>query len=83
MAQKNAEEGTGLGLPIVNGLVELHGGEFTLKSKVREGTVVIISFPPERVMNALASLEPEAAPETAERRRRRARRRRADPAHAA
>jgi two-component system cell cycle sensor histidine kinase PleC len=60
MAQKNAEEGTGLGLPIVRGLVELHGGEFTLKSKVREGTEVIVSFPPERVMNALASLDPNA-----------------------
>jgi two-component system cell cycle sensor histidine kinase PleC len=58
MAQKNADEGTGLGLPIVRGLVELHGGEFALKSKVREGTEVIVTFPPERVMNALASLDP-------------------------
>ncbi len=40
MALKNAEEGTGLGLPIVRGLVELHGGEFKLISKVREGTEV-------------------------------------------
>jgi two-component system cell cycle sensor histidine kinase PleC len=63
MAQKNAEEGTGLGLPIVRGLVELHGGEFTLTSKVREGTEVIISFPPERVMNALASLDPNGPTE--------------------
>jgi two-component system cell cycle sensor histidine kinase PleC len=63
MAQKNAEEGTGLGLPIVRGLVELHGGEFTLKSKVREGTQVIISFPSERVMNALPSLDPDAPSE--------------------
>ena len=64
-AQKNADEGTGLGLPIVRGLVELHGGEFTLRSKVREGTEVIVAFPPERVMNALASLDP-AAPSEAE-----------------
>jgi two-component system cell cycle sensor histidine kinase PleC len=60
MAQKNADEGTGLGLPIVRGLVELHGGDFTLKSKVREGTEVIVAFPPERVMDALASLDPNA-----------------------
>ncbi|MDE3177375.1 MAG: sensor histidine kinase [Pseudomonadota bacterium] len=63
MAQKNAEEGTGLGLPIVRGLVELHGGEFKLTSKVREGTQVTVTFPPERVMNALASLDPNAPSE--------------------
>ena len=60
LAQKNAEEGTGLGLPIVKGLVELHGGEFTLLSKVREGTEVVVIFPPERVMNALPQLNPDA-----------------------
>jgi len=62
LAQKNAEEGSGLGLPIVKGLVELHGGTFTLKSKVREGTEVIVVFPPERVMNALPKLDPNAQP---------------------
>ncbi len=62
LAQKNAEEGSGLGLPIVKGLIELHGGTFTLKSKVREGTEVIVVFPPERVMNALPRLDPEAPP---------------------
>ncbi|MFT4096195.1 MAG: ATP-binding protein [Rhodoblastus sp.] len=56
LAQKNADEGSGLGLPIVKGLVELHGGTFTLRSKVREGTEVIVVFPPERVMNALPRL---------------------------
>ncbi len=60
LAQKNADEGTGLGLPIVKGLVELHGGGFTLRSKLREGTEVIVVFPPERVMNALPQLGPDA-----------------------
>jgi two-component system cell cycle sensor histidine kinase PleC len=53
-AIKSAEQGTGLGLPIAKSLVDLHGGTFTLKSKLREGTEVIVTFPPERVMSALA-----------------------------
>ena len=69
LAQKNAEEGTGLGLPIVKGLVELHGGTFTLKSKVREGTEVVVIFPPERVMDALPQLDPTTVGRTPEHRR--------------
>lgn len=57
LAQKNADEGSGLGLPIVKGLVELHGGRFVLKSKVREGTEAIVVFPPQRVMAALPRLD--------------------------
>ncbi len=56
-AMKSAEPGTGLGLPIVKGLVELHGGTFVLRSKLREGTEVIATFPPQRVMQALAAVE--------------------------
>ncbi len=76
LAQKNADEGTGLGLPIVKGLVELHGGEFRLQSKLREGTEVTVIFPPERVMNALPQLDPDAPPEETpeQKARRRARR---------
>lgn len=62
-AQKNADEGSGLGLPIVKGLVELHGGSFTLKSKVRVGTEAITIFPPQRVMNALPRVEGAPDPE--------------------
>ena len=52
-AIKSAEQGAGLGLPIVKGLIDLHGGSFTLRSKLREGTEVIVTFPAERVMTAL------------------------------
>jgi two-component system cell cycle sensor histidine kinase PleC len=64
-AIKSAEQGTGLGLPIAKNLVELHGGTFTLKSKVRIGTELIATFPPERVMAALppiATMDQAAAP---------------------
>ncbi len=43
------EEGTGLGLPIVKKLVELHDGVFTLISEVGIGTRAIIAIPPHRV----------------------------------
>jgi two-component system cell cycle sensor histidine kinase PleC len=56
-AIKSAEQGTGLGLPIAKSLVDLHGGTFTLKSKLREGTEVIVTLPSERVVAALAPLE--------------------------
>jgi len=67
-AIKSAEQGAGLGLPIVKGLVDLHGGTFTLRSKLREGTEVIVTFPPERVMSALAPMvepAPSLQPQTA------------------
>ena len=39
------EEGTGLGLFISNKIVEQHGGEITVKSKLRQGTVFRIKLP--------------------------------------
>ena len=57
LAIKTAEQGSGLGLPIVKGLVELHGGSFQLKSKPREGTEVIVTFPAVRVMDTLAAVD--------------------------
>jgi two-component system, cell cycle sensor histidine kinase PleC len=53
-AIKNADQGSGLGLPIVKSLVELHGGAFVLRSRLREGTEAIAMFPPARVMSAIA-----------------------------
>jgi two-component system cell cycle sensor histidine kinase PleC len=61
---KSAEQGAGLGLPIAKSLVDLHGGTFTLKSKLRIGTEVVVTFPPERVMAAMAPLA-EPAPSIA------------------
>jgi cell cycle sensor histidine kinase DivJ len=37
--------GTGLGLSIVKGLVRLHGGEFSIRSRVGDGTRITISLP--------------------------------------
>lgn len=42
---KNATEGTGLGLSVVKGLIDLHGGHIRLMSEVNVGTTVIMNFP--------------------------------------
>ncbi|ARN83520.1 sensor histidine kinase [Methylocystis bryophila] len=62
LAHKHAEEGAGLGLPIVKGLIELHNGRFLLRSKLREGTEAIMALPPQRVMDALPHIETDAKP---------------------
>jgi two-component system, cell cycle sensor histidine kinase PleC len=59
---KSAEQGAGLGLPIAKNLIDMHGGTFTLKSKLRIGTEVIVTFPPERVMSALGPMADETPP---------------------
>ena len=58
LAHETAEGGTGLGLPIVKNLVELHGGRFELKSELRKGTEVTAYFPRQRVLQAVAPLQP-------------------------
>jgi len=61
IAIKSAEQGTGLGLPIVQGLMSVHGGEFELHSKLREGTEAIAIFPASRVMEALPAVPTKTA----------------------
>ena len=43
-------EGTGLGLPLTKGLVEMHGGTLKITSELGEGTKVTVRFPSERVI---------------------------------
>jgi two-component system cell cycle sensor histidine kinase PleC len=57
IAIKSAERGAGLGLPIVQALMAMHDGSFELKSKLREGTEVIATFPQSRVMQALPPID--------------------------
>ena len=46
--------GTGLGLPLAIGLVELHGGRLTIESRKEVGTTVRVRLPAERVLAATA-----------------------------
>jgi two-component system, cell cycle sensor histidine kinase PleC len=57
IAIKHAEQGTGLGLPIVQALMHLHGGKFDLRSKLRHGTEAIAIFPRDRVLKARQKME--------------------------
>jgi two-component system, cell cycle sensor histidine kinase PleC len=58
LAHRTAEGGTGLGLPIVQSLVELHGGTFELQSEMRKGTAAVVKLPKSRVLSAMPPLQP-------------------------
>ena len=45
---RRTHDGTGLGLPMVKSLIELHGGTLELHSALGEGTKVILRFPTAR-----------------------------------
>lgn len=57
-------EGTGLGLPLSNSLVELHGGRLTLKSESGRGTCANVWLPPSRILyrRSRRSLQSEGNP---------------------
>jgi two-component system cell cycle sensor histidine kinase PleC len=67
IAAKKAIDGAGLGLPIVKGLMDMHGGKIEIISDVGQGTEVICTFPSSRVLsgprNELAT-SPAIASET-------------------
>jgi two-component system cell cycle sensor histidine kinase PleC len=58
LAHETAEGGTGLGLPIVKNLIELHGGTLELKSELRKGTEAIVTLPKTRVLTSVPPLQP-------------------------
>lgn len=58
LAHQSAEGGTGLGLPIVKSLIELHGGAFVLQSELRRGTEARVELPKFRVLQQVAPLQP-------------------------
>ncbi|MFY0736201.1 sensor histidine kinase [Aurantimonas sp. NFXS3] len=57
IAIKSAEQGTGLGLPIVQALMKMHDGSFELRSRLREGTEAIAIFPNSRVLEVMPALD--------------------------
>lgn len=48
-----SQEGWGLGLPIVRGLAEMHGGRINIESYAQQGTTVEVMFPNELQGHAL------------------------------
>jgi signal transduction histidine kinase len=52
-----SHQGTGLGLPMVKALAELHGGRFTIDSELERGTAVTIWLPNEPVIHPEASID--------------------------
>ena len=51
LAKTKAIDGAGLGLSIVNGIMQLHGGSVEIDSKPGQGTTVTCTFPAKRVLS--------------------------------
>ncbi|HEY9079466.1 ATP-binding protein [Magnetovibrio sp.] len=59
------EEGTGLGLPLTKGLVELHDGRMEIESEKGCGTRITVHFPKERTIDPIDGMSSESALATA------------------
>jgi signal transduction histidine kinase len=57
-AYSRKHAGTGLGLPLVRKIVELHGGKIELRSRLGVGTAVTARFPAARVREEAAASRP-------------------------
>lgn len=60
-AERRRVQGTGLGLPLADQLVKLHGGTLTLTSTRGIGTVVTVYLPPQRTIPRLSMSAPTRA----------------------
>jgi len=49
-AMQRKHDGTGLGLPLAKGFMELHGGTLSLDSTIGKGTRVVLLFPSDRTI---------------------------------
>jgi signal transduction histidine kinase len=60
-AERRRVQGTGLGLPLADQLVKLHGGTLALTSTRGVGTIVTVYLPPQRMIARRAMAAPARA----------------------
>jgi signal transduction histidine kinase len=50
-SRAGVSEGTGLGLPLVKSMIEMHGGTLEIESELDAGTTATICFPSDRLVH--------------------------------